>query len=438
MTLPQGEMKTTPYWWDAAPVRPLPEKPLERTVDVAIVGAGYTGLTAGLTLARAGRSVAVFDRQHPGEGASSRNGGITSGNIRLDHQTLIHKFGEARALAIETEGKLAREHLYTLLEEEGIDCDFQLAGRYSCAIGAEDYEQMARNAEKLHRNLGIEAYAVPQSKQRDYIGSDFFCGGMVRMDIGGLHPAKFIAELLRVVQSAGVVVHANTAVMKIDRDGDAFIVRTSRGQLRSRQVLICTNGYTDNVDPWLRRRLVPVRSRIIATEELPTDLMDKLMPRRMMLSDKRILGFYFRPSPDGKRILFGGRDGTYNNDPTEPVAYLRKNLLQIFPELQDTRISHTWFGNVAMHRDMIPRIFTRNDIVYATGFCGSGVVWAPWIGQRAALKLLENEPESPSAFDFRAPPSIPLYRGKPWFMPFFMAMYRAQDRRKMRRAGREE
>lgn len=436
MTSTVSDMKTTPYWWDAAAPQPLPEKPVEKTVDVAIIGAGYAGLTAGLTLARAGRSVAVFDRQHPGEGASSRNGGITSGNIRLDHQTLVRKFGEARAMAIEAESKLAREHLYALLEEEGIDCDFHLSGRYGCALGPLDYEKMSRQAEKLQRDLGIEAYAVPQAEQRDYIGSDFFRGGMVRMDIGGLHPAKFIAELLRVTQAAGVTVHSDTAVTNIDRDGQGFTVRTSRGDVRARQVLVCTNGYTDQATPWLQRRIVAVRSRIIATEELPAGVMDRLMPRRMMLSETRTLGFYFRPSPDRKRILFGGRDGTFNDDPTKPVAHLRKNLLEIFPELEETRISHTWFGNVAMHRDMIPRIFSRDEIIYATGFCGSGVVWAPWIGRCTALKLLGQEQGRPSAFDFRAPASIPFYRGKPWFMPFFMALYKAQDRRKMRREGR--
>lgn len=437
MSVDNGRLKTSPYWWEAAPVKPLDEKPLEKQVDVVIVGAGYAGLSAALTLTRAGRSVAVFDRLNPGEGASSRNGGITSGNIRLDHGTLLRKFGEKRTLAIEAEGKRAREYLYHMLGEEGIECDFQPVGRFSGAIGPHEYDDLARNAEKLHRTLGIEAFAVPQAEQRGFIGSDFFRGGSVRMDIGGLHPAKFIAELLRVAQAAGVTVHSNTAVLGISRDGGGFDVSTARGVVRARQVLVCTNGYTDGSDPWLRRRLVPVRSRIIATEELSQDLMAKLMPRRMMLSDTRVLGFYFRPSPDGKRILFGGRDGTSLEDPTQPTSYLRANLLSIFPELAQTALTHSWFGYVAMHRDMIPRIFTRNGLVYATGFCGSGVVWAPWIGRKAAEKLLGKDAEA-SAFDFRAPRSIPLYAGKPWFMPAFMAMYKAQDRKKMRRAGRED
>ena len=175
---------------------------------------------------------------------------------------------------------------------------------------------------------------------------------------------------------------------------------------------------------------------MIATEELPADLMAKLTPKAMMMGDTRTLGFYFRPSPDGKRILLGGRDWTNNDDPTQSVAHLRENLLAIFPELAQTRISHTWYGLVAMQRDLIPRIFERDGVVYATGFCGSGVVWAPWIGRKAAQKLLGNASEAASAFDFRALPAVPFYNGTPWFMPFVMINYRIQDHLKMRREGR--
>ncbi len=437
MSTENTALKSTPYWWEAAPVVPLPKVPLAKKVDVAVVGAGYAGLTAAMTLARAGRSVAVFDRQHPGEGASSRNGGITSGNIRLDHATLVRKFGDNRANAITLEGKDARQHLYDLLESEGMNCDFKLVGRFGGALGPQDYDRLARHAEHLERTLGIEAYAVPQNEQHKFIGTDFFRGGSVRMDIGGLHPAKFISELLRIAQAAGVVVHSDMGVTKIDQNVDGFTLKTEQGEVKARQVLVCTNGYTDGATPWLRRRIVPVRSRIIATEQLPAELMDKLMPRRMMLNDTRTLGFYFRPSPDGTRILFGGRDGTTLEDPSKPVAYLRKHLLEMFPELEPYGISHTWYGKVAMHRDMIPRIFEDKGIVYATGFCGSGVVWAPWIGRKAAHKLLGNTNERPSAFDFRPPSPIPFFNGNPWFMPFFMMKYRWDDRQKMRRAGRK-
>src|SRR5690606_13523855 len=165
-----------------------------------------------------------------------------------------------------------------------------------------------------------------------------------------------------------------TEVKGIVKEGSGFRVQTSAGVISGRQVLICTNGYTDGADPWLRRRLVPVRSRIIATEPLPEALMKTLMPRQMMYTESKILGYYYRPSPDGTRILLGGRDASQSGDPAAPTVLLRKGLIGIFPQLADVRLSHSWFGNVAMHRDMLPRIFEHRGMTYATGLCGSGTV----------------------------------------------------------------
>ncbi|MFC6673386.1 NAD(P)/FAD-dependent oxidoreductase [Marinobacterium aestuariivivens] len=300
--------KNTAYWWEAAPVKPVPRLGLglATKLDVLIVGAGYAGLSAGLVLARAGRSVAAFDVMNPGEGASSRNGGITSASIRPDFATLSRRFGEDKALAIEAEGKVARDFLYDFIRTEGLECDFQLTGLFRGAVGYEQYGSMARGADALAKKLGVESYAVPHAEQRRYIGTDFYRGGAVRMDIGGLHPAKFHSELLRVALASGVRVHSNTPVISIARDGAGFRVLTTAGTVQARQVLVCTNGYTDGASPYLRRRLVPVRSRMIATEELAPEVMAHLMPKRMMMGEGLQLGFYYRPSPDGKRILLGG------------------------------------------------------------------------------------------------------------------------------------
>jgi len=436
MHAPRVEAKATPYWWEAAPLRPLSQQPLPRSLDVLIVGAGYAGLSAGLVLAREGRSVAAFDAMNPGEGASTRNGGITSGTIRPDHATLTRRFGEERALAIEAEGKAAREFLYDFIRTEGLDCDFQAVGQFKGAFGYEQYEAVARTAERLARKLKIEAYAVPYAEQRKYIGTDVYRGGTVRMDIGGLHPAKFHAELLRVALASGLTVHGRTPVVSIERDGPEFRVVTAAGSVKARQVIVCTNGYTDGAVPFLRRRLVPVRSRIIATEELAPEVMARLMPKRMMITENREVGFYYRPSPDGKRILLGGRDSSRVGDPVAPRLLLRKGLVNLFPELESVPLSHSWFGNVAMNRDMIPRIFEKDGILYATGFCGSGVVWAPWIGMHAAHRLMGHEKQARTVFDFRPPAFIPLYRGDPWFMPAFIQTYRMRDRIALWRASR--
>ncbi|MDB5511849.1 MAG: FAD-binding oxidoreductase [Enterovirga sp.] len=423
-------MKSDPYWWDAAPLRTTVPVPVAQTADVVVVGAGYTGLSAAITLARAGRSVLVFDRQRPGEGASSRNGGITSGNLRPSLAEMTRSFGEERAKAILAESKLAREDLYRFIAEEKIACDFALTGRFAGAAAPGDYDGLARDADYLREAFGIEAYAVPRSEQRDVLGTRYYYGGNVRMDIGGLHPGKLHAEMLRVALAAGAVLHAETAISGIVQEADGYRVTTSRGTVKARDVIVGTNGYTDGSNSWLRRRLVPLRSRIIATEPLSPNLMGELMPRRMMISDTRNLSYYYRPSPDGTRILFGGRDGTRAGDPSEPTDRLRATMVELFPELAETEITHSWFGYVAMNRDMVPRIFSRDGMRYATGYCGSGVVWARWAGRKAALQVLGQD--GSSALDFRPPPAVPFYTGRPWFIPPYMAWLTLQDRRKAR------
>lgn len=415
------------YWWQAAPLTRLAERPLEPSADVAIVGAGYTGLSAAITLARAGRSVQVFDKQKPGEGASTRNGGITSGNLRPSRETLEARFGLLTAQAILEEGKAAREDLYRFIADENIDCDFALVGRFNGAFARRDYDAVARDAQHLHDKLGIEAYPVSRSEQRDYLGTDTYHGGAVRMDIGGLHPAKFHAGMLRVAQEAGVVIHGETAVTGIDEGGAGWNVKTSRGAMVAHDVLTCTNGYTDRSDRWLRRRLVPVRSRIIGTAALSPNLLGELMPRRMMCTETRQMHYYYRPSPDGTRILFGGRDGTIAGDPGWATKALQQAMIDIFPILSDTPLEYSWFGNVAMNRDMIPRIFAHGGKRYAAGYCGSGTVWARWAGQKAALQIL-GDSAGASALDMRPPAAVPLFNGTAWFMPAVFAWMSTQDK----------
>jgi glycine/D-amino acid oxidase-like deaminating enzyme len=252
------------------------------------------------------------------------------------------------------------------------------------------------------------------------------------MDIGGLQPAKLVAEMLRLAMAAGAEVHGTTAVTGIRSEADGFEVSTDRGTVKARDVITGTNGYTDASDRWLRRRLVPVRSRMIATEPLSPNLIGSLMPRQMMCGDSRTLSFYYRASPDGTRILFGGRDGTIAGEPGWPTEHLRTSMVKIFPELASTKITHSWYGHVAMNRDMVPRIFTRGGMRYAVGYCGSGVVWARWAGMKAALQVLGKK-EGESALDFRPPGMVPVVAGKAWFMPALFAYMSMKDKAKERR-----
>ena len=424
--------QSTPYWWQEAPPQTLPPTDVLPRCDVVVVGAGYTGLSAALTLARGGRQVQVFDKMKPGEGASTRNGGIASGNLRPSFAKLKRKFGEAQARAIQAEAKAAREDLAAFIEREKIDCDFAVTGRFTGASTAGEYDNLAREADDLRQTLGIEAHAVPRAEQHAVLGTDFYHGGMVRDDIGGVHPAKLHRGMLERALAAGVTVHGETAVLGFEASGGGFKVTTARGTVQADHVIAGPNGYADQSDPWVRRRLVPVRSRIIATAPLSNNLMAQLMPKRVMCSETRLLHYYYRPSPDGTRILFGGRDGTIDGDPPPdlkrgPTASLKRALTDIFPVLDDTEITHSWFGHVAMNRDMIPRIFSREGVRYAAGYCGSGVVWARWAGQKAAWQILGDE-RGRSALDFRPPPAVPLFNGRAWFLPAVFAWLSLRDR----------
>lgn len=414
-----------PYWWEAAEPQPADGGSLPEKADVVVVGGGYAGMGAAIPLARASRDVIILERDRPGDGASSRNGGLTSGNIRWSYSELKAKFGADAAKAFYLEGIAARTDLKNFIETEKLDCDFQLTGRFTAAMRPEILESMKREAEIMQQELGIECEIVERSDQYDEIGSDLYHGGIRRTDMGGVHPAKMHREFRKVAENSGVKIWGDTGVTDITRNGALFTITTPKGKITANHVIVATNGYTDAGLPWLRRRLVPVISEMIATEPLSPNLMKTLMPRQQMHSETRQLGHYYRPSPDGTQILLGGRRYDSNKDAAR--ERLRRNLVEIFPELEDKGLSHHWFGFVAFPVDQLPKLTVHDGVIYATGFCGSGTVWARWMGQKAAYVVLEKE-EGASAIASRPFRAIPFYNGDPWFLPVMMNWYKIKDR----------
>lgn len=421
-------MKLTSYWWETAPCPMIDPVDIPGTADVGIVGAGFAGLSAALTLARAGHSVVVFDAMRAGEGASSRNGGICSGNIKFGFSALIDKFGLDQAKSIFAEGAAARTALIKLIEEETIDCGLKMVGRFDGANHVRDYDAMGYEADLLNRHLDFGAFMVPQNEQREELGTDFYKGGRVRPDIGGVHPAELHRGIYERALSAGVTVIDQTAVTGISRNADGFTLRTARGSVKVGQCIVATNGYTDKVTCWLRRRIIPIPSQIIATDTLGPELMDRLMPRRRMVGDTRNLYNYYRPSPDGTRIIFGGRRGAETDDDMRKCLHLYNNLLEIFPDLEGTRLTHSWWGYTGYTFDLTPHLVVHDGIHYATGFCGSGVVWAPWLGRKAAHMILGNKEDAQSVFAQKIFPTRSFYNGNTWFLPYIIRWYGLKDR----------
>ena len=423
-----------PYWWHAAPPQDLQIDNWPERADVVIIGGGYTGFGAAIPLARAGLDVVLLERDQIGSGASTRNGGITSGNLRLSFDDLTKRFGAKKAVAFYQEAKAARADLAQFITSEKIDCDLQQCGRLVGALRSESLDSMKRDAERLTKLLDIEAKVYNQNSLPDYIDTSRYCGGMMRDDIGGIHPAKLLAGMCQIAREASVEIATQTKMIAVSRQNTSsttpeFRIETSRGIIHAGHVISATNAYTDGGQPWLRRRLVPVISEMIATEEVGENMVKSLMPGLNMYGEALQLGHYYRPSPDGKRILLGGR--RMSPDPVRARKRLVGGLASIFPQLSNIGITNHWFGFVAFPFDQLPKLAVYDGVIYPAGYCGSGTVWARWLGQKAAhmvLADLDGSTFEGSAFQGVPFRTMPFYSGDPWFLPMAMGLYAIQDK----------
>ena len=366
-------MKHSPYWWEATTLT-LPATELPARADVAIVGAGFTGLSAALVLARAGLSVVVFEAGQLGKGASSRNGGMVGPSFhKIGVAGLKAKFGEETATGILRESLGFVDYIEDFLARENMDVGFRRTGRFLGAARPKHVDRLAHMLESLNTSTGISGRIVAKQDVQSEIGSQMFCGGLVFDIDGGLHPAKYLSALAQKVLEAGAVILPHTPVERVQKSGTSYALTTPRGQLNADKVAICTNGYTGKQFGEFRRRILPLRSAIITTEQISPERMARLFPKGRMHGDSRRIFAYYRPTPDGKRVMFGSRATGLQDNPVGNAKQLRTSMLEVFPELADTKISHVWSGLVGYAFDHAPHIGQRGGLHYAMGYCGSGV-----------------------------------------------------------------
>lgn len=389
---------------------------------------------AALETARGGRLTMVLDAQDPGWGCSTRNGGQISTSIKPSLEKLAARHGIERARAIRKEGETALEWIGDFVTSEGLDCDFRRNGRFHAAHTPAHYEEIAASAQTLSRTEGIEAFAVPRSEQRRELGSDAYYGGVVFPRHASINPAKYHRGLLSLALQAGAHVVGHCAVTDISRDASGFVLTTTKGKVRARDVILATNGYTTGVTPWHQRRVIPIGSYIIATEPLPRELMAELFPTDRIASDTCKVVYYYRTSPDGRRVLFGGRVSANETDTSISGPKLFTDMCRIFPQLSSYGVTHSWMGRVAYTFDELAHTGVHDGMYYAMGYCGSGVSMASYLGKRLGQKVL-GLAEGKTALDDLPNPTRPFYSGNPWFLPATVAWYRRQDRRQTQRAA---
>ncbi len=422
-----ADYKPAPYWWDQSPLAASSQQTPPGSVDVAVIGAGYTGLHAAIQTARAGLSTVVFDAESAGYGCSSRNGGQISTSIKYNYPELAKKYGERLAHDILTIGKASLDYVEAFVTAENIECAHSVCGRFHGAHNARAYTALARELDTPNPVFDSGAFTVPKQQQHRELGTDAYHGGVVFPHYASVDPGQYHRGVLATAKNAGAQVISHCNVTGFSKHTSGHTLHTALGDCVAGQVIVATNGYTTNLTPWQRRRVIPIGSYIIATDEIDSALMDKLMPTNRMLTDSRKLVYYYRPSPDRKRILFGGRVSLNETDPSRSAVKLRTELVRLFPELAGVKISHSWAGTVAYTFNSLMHCGEQQGLHYAMGYCGSGVGMASYLGRSIGRQVsgADTDPIALSQIKF---PTRPLYTGTPWFLAPSIWLYRMRDR----------
>jgi glycine/D-amino acid oxidase-like deaminating enzyme len=420
------DFKSRPYWWEDHEPHPLPEIALPREARVAIVGAGYAGLSAALELRARGLDCIVLDANEPGFGASTRSGGMVSGGVNVGKRYMAKAMSAAEAAPFLADAADAFTHIETLIARHNIACHWTKAGYFLGAWCKSHFEAMAKKVETLNTHAKSEAFIVPPERQREEIGSDYYRGGMVVGRAAHLHPSLYFKGLLDVCLQRGIAIASQTPVRKLTQAGTGWQVETPRGAIQAGDVIIATNGYTGDVTPQFKRRVVPVGSYIIATEELDPGLAATISPKNRSIADTRRVLTYYRMSPGGRRLIFGGRAKFGHTDPIETASILHRFMTDRFPQLRGARITHAWTGNVAFTLDELPHMGKFDNLHYALGCNGSGIAMMSYLGHQTARKIA-GRVNRICAFDRPEFPDHPLYNGSTWFLPWIGRYFRTRD-----------
>jgi len=380
MAMSQSTEHTASYYAATAVGRKdYPALQGEHTVDVAVVGAGFTGLSSALHLAERGYKVALVEANRVGWGASGRNGGqLIDGMVDVDK--LEKRFGLHEAQIAREMGIQCRDVVLRIIEQYDIDCDVKF-GYLDLAMNQADIDYFqAEIMRKRQQNYPHKMSFVPQEEIRSYIGSDRYIAGMTNEANGHLHPLNLCIGEARAAEGLGVQIFEQSRVVKI-RHGEKPRIETDRGVINASKIVLAGNAYLGKTEPKVSSAIIPAGSYIIATEPLSDDMAAELLPKDMACCDQRVGLDYFRLSAD-KRMLFGGLCNYSGRVPKSITGVLRPKMIRAFPQLENARIDYEWGGNIAISMNRIPQFGRiKGNTYYAQGYSGHGVAPTHIAGQ---------------------------------------------------------
>lgn len=407
---------------------PPADAPMPQTVDVAVVGAGLTGLSAARTLAKGGASAAVFETNTVAWGASGRNGGQVSVGAKRGPDGWVEEYGKELAIQLWKASIDSVTFVEDLVKKEKIDCGWVRNGLYEACYKSEHFGHLAEWQKYMAEEFDYPLELVPPMRQKEELGCDLYHGGMVDEFAGMLNPYLYTRGLAAAAMKAGAQIFERTEVLGLSPSGDGWNVTTSRGTVAASDVLVATNGYTGATTPQLQRRVVPVGSHIIATEPMDKDLALSVIPKRRIVYDSKKMLFYFTLSADD-RLVFGGRAAWRPVTAQQSGEILQKHMVRYFPQLAGVKVEYTWHGQVCMTMDFDPHLGKMDGLHYCMGYCGHGVAMSTHLGDVMA-GLIAGKPGDSPFLQLKPLPKIPLYTGNPWFLPAADVYYRTYDRLK--------
>ncbi len=422
------------YWLDTITTPPAQAaRELPDSIDVAVVGAGFCGLSAARTLARRGVSVAVLEAETFGWGASSRNGGMVLTGMKLPVPALIKRYGRETVRGMYAASLDSIDCVEQIVREENIGCNFSRCGHLEVACKQAHFDGYEESTALIKREFNHELRIIPKSELRGEIGSDIYFGGMVDEASAGVNPARYVAGLAHAAQRAGACLydHARVTSVELERNNGArrFRAQTSKGAVTAREVILASGAYTTEATPALRKKIIPIGSYIIATEVLPADLARELSPRNRMIYDSKHFLYYYRLTPDN-RMLFGGRAAFFpetENTVRQSAEILRRGMLHVYPQLRGVKVEFVWGGTLDFTLDVMPHAGKIDNMYFAAGFAGHGVAAATWFGAKLAGLICGDPNDIPFVgIKFRAAP-LGLRSGNTWALPLAGAWYRILD-----------
>lgn len=405
------QIATFPQSWYAATVDHPPLRADLRgtqTADVCVIGAGYTGLTAARTLAAKGLSVIVLDAHRAGFGASGRNGGQVASGFNVSQRVLANKMGDATARALWNLTQEAKADVAANCQAFGSHIQHKPGIAHGCYSSAE-YAEVLRDADYVDSTYGyadIDRYTTASFAQ--IVKSSAYTGGIVDRGGAHIHPLRYALALAKATETAGAVIYEKSPVHHIAK-GDPVSVRTSKGRVQAKHVVIATNGYISGLEQKVAARILPLNSFIVATKPLG-DQAQSILSEDIAVEDSRRFVNYYRLSEDN-RLLFGGRASAKIAFPSDIGALLRPRMAELFPHLSDVEIAYQWGGTLGVTTTRLPAVQrVAPNILSAGGFAGHGVALSGLCGKVMAEAIAGQA----GRFDTLAALPTPPFPAGPW------------------------